>query len=138
MSHKEFFFISWVSALLINIIWHLLPPFYLILYLNVWIWIRIRIPNTDPDPDPGSSWVRIQSGSGSTTLADTQFLPDDLINEELRIGKNGFANFFFSFSQRYLIANFSLHTEVFIYLNYCYWVCKHTQVRMYLLPLLFL
>ena len=35
-----------------------------ILYLPVWI--RIRIRNTDPDP--GSSWKRIQYGSGSTTL----------------------------------------------------------------------
>ena len=28
------------------------------------MWIRIHIPNTDP----GSSWIRIQYGSGSTTL----------------------------------------------------------------------
>ena len=25
-------------------------------------------------------------------------------------------------------ANFSLDTDVFIFLSYCYWVCKHTQV----------
>ena len=33
------------------------------------MWIRIRIPNTDPDPE--SSWIRIQYGSGSTTLVKT-------------------------------------------------------------------
>ena len=38
-----------------------------ILYLHAWI--RIRIPNTDPDPK--SSWIRIQYGSGSTTLSQT-------------------------------------------------------------------
>ena len=35
-----------------------------ILYLHVWIRIRIR----NMDPDPGSFWIRIQYGSGSTTL----------------------------------------------------------------------
>ena len=34
------------------------------LYLHVWI--RIRIPNMDPDLE--GSWIRIQYGSGSTTL----------------------------------------------------------------------
>ena len=33
------------------------------------MWIRIRIPNTDPDPE--SSGIRIQYGSGSTTLVLT-------------------------------------------------------------------
>ena len=41
--------------------------FHFTLYLHVWI--RIRIPNTDPDPE--SSWIRIQYGSGSTTLVKT-------------------------------------------------------------------
>jgi hypothetical protein len=35
-------------------------------------WIRVRIPNTDPDPQ--SHWIRIQSGSGSTTLLKRTFL----------------------------------------------------------------
>ena len=38
--------------------------FHFTLYLHVWI--RIHIPNTDPDPE--SFWIRIQYGSGSTTL----------------------------------------------------------------------
>ena len=41
-----------------------LPPFYPI--YTVLVWIRFRIRNTDPDPD--SPWIRLQYGSGSTTL----------------------------------------------------------------------
>ena len=41
-----------------------LPTFYPI--YTVLVWIRFRIRNTDPDPD--SPWIRLQYGSGSTTL----------------------------------------------------------------------
>ena len=34
-------------------------------------------------------------------------------------------------SQRLRHANFSIDTDIFIFLNYCYWVCKHTQVPLF-------
>ena len=55
--HIKKFVISWVSELFINIL-------NLTSFASMHVRIRIRIPNTDP----GSSWIRIQYGSGSTTL----------------------------------------------------------------------
>ena len=40
--------------------------------------------------------------------------------------KNGFANFFVF--AKIFGRNFSIATAVFIFLNYCYWMCKHTQI----------
>ena len=50
-----------------------LKSYIFCLYFNLYlhVWIRIRIRNTDADPDPGSSCIRIQSGSGSTTLVSS-------------------------------------------------------------------
>ena len=56
----------------------------------------------------------------------------------------------FSFSRRYLMAkfvnrvysthsqrlrgqaNFSLNTDIFNFFDYCYWMCKHTQVPFFI------
>ena len=58
--------------------------------------------------------------------------------------KNGFANLFIfekifdckvrkSHVRVVVDATFSLLPEVFIFLNYCYWVCKHTQKHFFCL-----
>ena len=41
---------------------------YSLWIVNFYLKCYIHIRNTDPDPDPGSSWIRIQYGSRSTTL----------------------------------------------------------------------
>ena len=51
---------------LLSSILHLLP---LNFFYFLPVWIRIRFRNTDPDPL--SCWIRIQVGSGSTTLGTT-------------------------------------------------------------------
>ena len=43
-----------------------MPQIFPIITVHAWIRIGIRIPNTDPDPQ--SSWIRIQYGSGFTTM----------------------------------------------------------------------
>ena len=61
-----------------------------------------------------------------------------------RLDKNGFANLFVfekifdckvrkSHVRVVVDATFSLLPEVFIFLNYCYWVCKHTQKHFFCL-----
>ena len=70
---KLIFLISWVSELWIFTGILNLVPFYL--HLS-YIYMRGSVfVNRNTDPDPKSSWIRIQYGSGSTTLL-TSCLPD--------------------------------------------------------------
>ena len=73
--HLKKCLISWVSELLIYTGTYLKQSdnfcLHFVLYLHVWILIRIQNKNSDP----GSSWIRIQYGSGSTTLAATLTCP---------------------------------------------------------------